>query len=204
MRTETQAARPATRMMTVVASNDSQQPGACRSSPPACSRQRCSLVDMMAAAAAPVEPVIVYTGPTKTGADLIAANAVEPKPGRRRSPSGKKGSKTAAKKPDAAADTKDAKARSIRPTAEAGRASLRPNLRCQTGSGANRMQPRRNRPLRPSQPPPSRARLPSLPRQPAAAPATTPAKPEGSEPNPHGERLPPAKAQAGCRQLRCT
>ncbi|MDB5632035.1 MAG: Serine-type D-Ala-D-Ala carboxypeptidase [Tardiphaga sp.] len=64
-------------------------------------------VDMIAAAAAPSEPVIVYIGPKKTGADLIAANAVEearqtPKP------KGKK-SRIAAKKPDTAADTKDAK-----------------------------------------------------------------------------------------------
>lgn len=64
--------------------------------------------DMMAAAAAPVEPVIVYTGPKKTGADLIAANAVEEA---KQTPKAKpkKGTKAAAKKP-AAADTKDAKA----------------------------------------------------------------------------------------------
>ena len=34
-------------------------------------------VDMIAAAPSPSEPVIVYTGPKKTGAELIAANAVE-------------------------------------------------------------------------------------------------------------------------------
>ncbi len=34
-------------------------------------------MDMLAAAPAPSEPVIVYTGPKKTGTDLIAANAVE-------------------------------------------------------------------------------------------------------------------------------
>jgi D-alanyl-D-alanine carboxypeptidase len=33
--------------------------------------------DMLAAAPAPSEPVIVYTGPTKTGADLIAAAAAD-------------------------------------------------------------------------------------------------------------------------------
>ncbi|MEH2481729.1 D-alanyl-D-alanine carboxypeptidase [Nitrobacteraceae bacterium AZCC 2146] len=74
-------------------------------------------VDMIAAAAAPSEPVIVYIGPKKTGADLIAANAVEearqtPKP------KGKK-SRIAAKKPDAAADTKDAKTKDAKPAATA-------------------------------------------------------------------------------------
>jgi D-alanyl-D-alanine carboxypeptidase len=34
-------------------------------------------VDMLSAAPAPTEPVIVYTGPKKTGTDLIAANAIE-------------------------------------------------------------------------------------------------------------------------------
>jgi D-alanyl-D-alanine carboxypeptidase len=33
--------------------------------------------DMLAAAPAPAEPVVVYTGPTKTGADLIAAVAAD-------------------------------------------------------------------------------------------------------------------------------
>jgi D-alanyl-D-alanine carboxypeptidase len=65
--------------------------------------------DMIAAAAAPADPVIVYTGPKKTGADLIAANAVEEA---KQTPKAKpkKGTKTAAKKPDAAAEKKDAKA----------------------------------------------------------------------------------------------
>ncbi|ABD89599.1 serine hydrolase [Rhodopseudomonas palustris] len=63
-------------------------------------------VDMLAAAPAPSEPIVVYTGPKKTGAELIAAVAVEaqkqtPKP---------RGKKTlAAKKPDGAADAKDSK-----------------------------------------------------------------------------------------------
>jgi len=64
-------------------------------------------LDMIAAAPAPSQPVIVYIGPKKTGADLIAANAVEEakqtpkaKPARKR---------VAATKPDAAADSKDTK-----------------------------------------------------------------------------------------------
>jgi len=57
-------------------------------------------VDMLAAAAAPVEPVVVYTGPKKTGADLIAAVAVDEQK-QTEKPRGKK-QRAAAKKPDAA------------------------------------------------------------------------------------------------------
>jgi D-alanyl-D-alanine carboxypeptidase len=58
--------------------------------------------DLMAAAPAPSEPILVYTGPTKTGAALIATMAVDTE----RQTVKPKGKKThvAAKKPDAAAD----------------------------------------------------------------------------------------------------
>jgi D-alanyl-D-alanine carboxypeptidase len=62
--------------------------------------------EMMAAAAAPSEPVIVYTGPTKTGPELIAAVAVDSEKQTPRR--GKKG-RAAGKKPVATADAKDAK-----------------------------------------------------------------------------------------------
>ncbi|WP_299717734.1 D-alanyl-D-alanine carboxypeptidase family protein [Tardiphaga sp.] len=62
--------------------------------------------DMLAAAAAPAEPVIVYLGPKKTGSDLIAANAVEEA---KQTPKAKPKKRIAAKKPDAATDSKDAK-----------------------------------------------------------------------------------------------
>jgi D-alanyl-D-alanine carboxypeptidase len=60
--------------------------------------------ELLAAAPAPSEPIPVYTGPTKTGAALIAAVAVdtEKQTPRQR---GKK-SRVAAKKPDAAAEPK--------------------------------------------------------------------------------------------------
>ncbi len=64
--------------------------------------------ELLAAAAAPSEPIPVYTGPTRTGAALIAATAADAaeQPTRHR---GKK-ARLAAKKPDAAADPKsDAK-----------------------------------------------------------------------------------------------
>src|SRR6185295_6259082 len=62
--------------------------------------------DMIAAAAAPSEPVIVYTGPTKTGPALIAAVAVDAEKQTPRR--GKKG-RAAEKKPVATAEAKDAK-----------------------------------------------------------------------------------------------
>src|SRR5467141_2343831 len=56
--------------------------------------------DLLAAAPAPSEPIPVYTGPTKTGAALIAAVAVEAEKQTAR-PRGKK-SRVATKKPDTA------------------------------------------------------------------------------------------------------
>jgi D-alanyl-D-alanine carboxypeptidase len=61
--------------------------------------------EMLAAAPAPSEPVIVYTGPTKTGPALIAAVAVDSEKQTPRR--GKRGA--AGKKPVATADAKDAK-----------------------------------------------------------------------------------------------
>jgi D-alanyl-D-alanine carboxypeptidase len=60
--------------------------------------------DMLAAAPAPSEPVIVYTGPTKTGPALIAAVAVDSE---KQTP--RRGKRAAGKKPAATADAKDAK-----------------------------------------------------------------------------------------------
>jgi len=63
--------------------------------------------DMMTAAPAPAEPIIVYTGPKKTGADLIAANTAEE--ARQASKAkGKRGSRAAAKKQHAPANAKAA------------------------------------------------------------------------------------------------
>jgi len=65
--------------------------------------------ELLAGAPAPSEPIPVYTGPTKTGAALIAAVAVDAEKQAAR-PRGKK-SRVAAKKPDTAAEDtgKDAK-----------------------------------------------------------------------------------------------
>jgi D-alanyl-D-alanine carboxypeptidase len=69
--------------------------------------------DLMAAAAAPSEPIVVYTGPTKTGAALIAAVAAEsekqaerPKGRKARAAGKKSNAATAEAKADAKPDAK--------------------------------------------------------------------------------------------------
>ncbi|MFC0239535.1 D-alanyl-D-alanine carboxypeptidase family protein [Rhodopseudomonas telluris] len=67
-------------------------------------------VDMIAAAPAPTEPVIVYTGPTRTGAALIAATAHDADrqaaEGKKKKTAKKKGTKPAAEAKEAAASEK--------------------------------------------------------------------------------------------------
>jgi D-alanyl-D-alanine carboxypeptidase len=64
-------------------------------------------VDMIAAAPAPSEPVVVYTGPTRTGAALIAAVAVDEQ---RQTPKARgKKQRVAGKKPDAKKDAEESK-----------------------------------------------------------------------------------------------
>ncbi len=79
--------------------------------------------DMIAAAAAPSEPVIVYTGPTRTGAALIAAVAVDSE---KQTPHrGKKG-RAAGKKPVATADAKT-DATDAKPGAKSRHANAKPD-----------------------------------------------------------------------------
>jgi D-alanyl-D-alanine carboxypeptidase len=140
-------------------------------------------VDMIAAAAAPVEPVIVYTGPKKVGADLIAANAVEearqtPKP------KGKKGTRTAAKKPDAAAEAKAA----AKPAAK--QAAVKPDAATPKPTAAAKPAAAKPAAAKPAAGKPATAA--------SAAPATTPAKPKAAaKPAPKattGEAKPAAAA----------
>ncbi|MBR0830786.1 serine hydrolase [Bradyrhizobium manausense] len=63
--------------------------------------------DLLASAAAPVEPVPVYTGPTRTGAALIAAVAADAD--QQATPRRGKKSRVAAHKPDAGEKPKEAK-----------------------------------------------------------------------------------------------
>ncbi|SDT12552.1 D-alanyl-D-alanine carboxypeptidase family protein [Bradyrhizobium canariense] len=72
--------------------------------------------DLMAAAPAPSEPIPVYTGPTKTGAALIATMAVDSERQAVR-PKGKK-TRIAAKKPDAATDAKTGAKTDAKPDAK--------------------------------------------------------------------------------------
>jgi D-alanyl-D-alanine carboxypeptidase len=63
--------------------------------------QTTNIVEMLAQPPAPSDPIPVYTGPTKTGAALIAATAAVPEPTAAH-PKGKK-ARVAARKPDATA-----------------------------------------------------------------------------------------------------
>jgi D-alanyl-D-alanine carboxypeptidase len=93
--------------------------------------------DLIAAEAAPSEPIPVYTGPTKTGTALIAAVAAEAE--KQTPPKRGKKSKIAAKKPDAAAPKAAAGAKpaavrhasarpeaAVKPTASADRKPAKP------------------------------------------------------------------------------
>jgi D-alanyl-D-alanine carboxypeptidase len=80
--------------------------------------------DLLAAAAEPSEPVPVYTGPTKTGAALIAAVAAEAE--KQASASRGKKSKVAAKKPDAAAPKAEASAKPAAKPAAVRHANAKP------------------------------------------------------------------------------
>jgi D-alanyl-D-alanine carboxypeptidase len=65
-----------------------------------------NIMAMLAQPQAPVDPVLVYTGPTKTGAALIAATAAATEPAAKR-PKGKKSRvavRVSVRKPDATAD----------------------------------------------------------------------------------------------------
>src|SRR5262249_61897372 len=64
--------------------------------------------DLLAPAAAPAEPVLVYTGPTRTGAALIAAVAADTDQQATARARSKK-SRVASKKPDAVEKPKEAK-----------------------------------------------------------------------------------------------
>ncbi len=66
--------------------------------------------DMMAAAPAASEPIVVYTGPTKTGAALIAAAAAESEKQAAERPKGHHKTRVAAKKPDTGAIAQSADA----------------------------------------------------------------------------------------------
>ena len=95
--------------------------------------------EMLAAEAAASEPIPVYTGPTKTGAALIAAVAAEAEkqtPAKR----GKK-SKIAAKKPDAAAPKAEANAKPAAKPVAVKHANAKPEAAAKPAASAERKPP---------------------------------------------------------------
>jgi D-alanyl-D-alanine carboxypeptidase len=85
--------------------------------------------ELMASAPAAAEPVIVYTGPTRTGAALVAAVAADADQQATPKPRGKKS--RVAKKPDAGSDGKtDAKTAAAKPDA------AKPDAKSDTKSAA--------------------------------------------------------------------
>jgi D-alanyl-D-alanine carboxypeptidase len=120
--------------------------------------------DMIAAAAAPSEPVIVYTGPTKTGPALIAAAAVDSE---QQAPRRAKKGRTAGKKPVATAEAKDAK-----PGARVS-VTIDPNVPIKPGARHASAKPE----AAPAKPAAAAAKPVSKPAKPktAAKPATKPA-----------------------------
>ena len=85
--------------------------------------------ELMASAPAAAEPVIVYTGPTRTGAALVAAVAADADQQTTPKPRGKKS--RVAKKPDAGSDAKtDAKTAAAKPDA------AKPDAKSDTKSAA--------------------------------------------------------------------
>jgi D-alanyl-D-alanine carboxypeptidase len=127
--------------------------------------------DLIAAAAAPSEPVPVYTGPTKTGPALIAAVAADAEkqtPAKR----GKK-SKIAAKKPAAAAPKAEASAK----PAAARHASAKPDAAVKPAGSAEK------------KPAASADRKPAATPAAADKPAAKPARPKAAT-KPKGDNKP--------------
>ena len=129
--------------------------------------------ELMASAPAAAEPVLVYTGPTRTGTALIAAVAADADQQATPKPRGKKS--RVAKKPDAAdkpADKpKDAKTAAAKPDAKPPTAkSRRRQVRAKPAGtkhaaakpdAANRRKPAASGDRRPSPPSPRRATKPA-------------------------------------------
>jgi D-alanyl-D-alanine carboxypeptidase len=101
--------------------------------------------DLMAAAPAPSEPIVVYTGPTKTGAALIAAVAAEsekqaerPKGRKARAAGKKSNAATAEAKTDAKTDAKpDAKSDASAKPAAVKHANAKPDAAAKPAAAAD-------------------------------------------------------------------
>lgn len=124
-------------------------------------------VDMIAAAAAPTEPVIVYTGPKKTGADLIAVNAVD---SAKQTPKAKVKKARVAKKP--AADTAEAK------PAAGGKAAASPKTVARTAESKPAPAKPADKPAAAKPATPAAQAKPAAQKPAPAKPAATAAKPD--------------------------
>jgi D-alanyl-D-alanine carboxypeptidase len=136
--------------------------------------------DLMAAAAVPSEPVPVYTGPTKTGAALIAAVAAEAEKQASAKPAKKS---KIAKKPDAGAAPKaEANAKPAAKPAAVRHANAKPEAAAKSAAAAERKPAAKPAVAQPAAAKPA----------PAAAgdkPAPKPAKPKAAA-KPKGETKP--------------
>jgi D-alanyl-D-alanine carboxypeptidase len=83
--------------------------------------------EMLAAAPAPSEPIVVYTGPTRTGAALIAAVAADSDRDAQATRHHGKKSRLAARKPDAATEAKTDGAKSDAKSKPVNHASVKPD-----------------------------------------------------------------------------
>jgi D-alanyl-D-alanine carboxypeptidase len=94
--------------------------------------------EMLAAAPAASEPVVVYTGPTRTGADLIAAVAVdsEKQTPRQRGRKARVAAKKPGEKPEASAEARESKADAKTDGAGAATAETKPPARPAAKSAA--------------------------------------------------------------------
>lgn len=156
--------------------------------------------ELLAAAPAPSEPVIVYTGPKKTGSALIAALAVDAEKQTTRH-RGKK-SRAAAKRPDAAAEpkaaarnagknaAKDAKSEAKSEIKSEGKSAAKPAAVRQAHAKPEAAPKAAEKPAATDKP----AVKPAKPRsaeKPAAKPAAKPA-PKSSEAKPSDQKPAPA------------
>ena len=96
--------------------------------------------EYLAASPAPSEPIPVYTGPTKSGAALIAAVAVDSE--KQNTPRRGKKTRVAAKKPDAAAAAKTEAKSDAKPAAKPVRhASAKPDAAAKPAAAAAALKP---------------------------------------------------------------
>ena len=154
--------------------------------------------ELMAAAPAPSEPVVVYTGPKKTGAALIAAAAVDEQK-QTKKPRGKKKSRVATGKPDAA-EAKQAGKEAKSEAKPNGKPAAKPATARQAHAKPDAAVPKgAEKPVAATDKPAAKPVKPKAAEKPAAKPAAKPA-PKSSEAKPSAAK--PSGSEAFCRQTR--